>query len=562
MPATKSRTSPLVWTTSAWGCPAISNLSNPLSGPDATASLQALLNLGQSSALTVIVDQPLLVGNIKLYTGSTLRGLYGGSYNPSGASVPMVGLWERAISSSSSAASYYDDCVLTNAHRVTNYNSSSPGSSPLTCANIVDQDITIKDLFIDGGRRNGVYPNSANPTSTNPIGPGGQTHGLNALCFIGVRNLRLENVFVYDPCCFHTRFCNLDHAWFKDIQLCDPTYYQGTFTSPSRHTDGLHFHGPWNDLSIDGVYGTTGDDFIALSTGETNINQSSSAWAFPNLFYYGHGQRTSVRNLHPYNAIDFMRVQIGKDTINNNAGSYLDQLVVADVSGQVIQGGFVSYLYTGGTMGNTVADVTIRDVNLTVTSPAGSNPPFGVQLGYNMNKVALINHQYRDLQGNDIAHQVLTNGNANIGELLIEGYRIREDSSEASNPLPAVSVPAGTIDELVIRNSGWYRAAATNVAFCSVSGGTINRLALRDVSCYGLANILSFTGGQINKVDSGPICHRNADTSGPAGGAAINVGSGMTLPLLTAVGSDTVALTGTSAGTITTRKTDGTEQGT
>ena len=94
------------------GVPAIASLASPLAGPDATAALQAILNLARSAPLELVIDQPCLAGNLSVYSGTMIRGVAPVSFV---STTPAVGLWQRTITNGT------DSCILKNAHRASNF---------------------------------------------------------------------------------------------------------------------------------------------------------------------------------------------------------------------------------------------------------------------------------------------------------------------------------------------------------------------------------------------------------------------------------------------------------
>lgn len=537
------------------GVPQIADLANPQAGPDGGAVLQKLCNLnapGQKYAgqpLEIIVDIPVLCRQVKVYSLTTIRGLGNGRGLNAAA-----GLWMSGM-----AAGSTDNCILRNANWRSNYNAGNPAASPLTPANIVDHDIAIRDLHLDGQRRNGASNNTSGLPQLNSSGV-----IITPIAFFGVQDILVDNVDVYDPCGFHMTFTNVNRGTFRNLFFCDPTYAAGTWSNPSRNTDGLHFVGPLLDILVDGLFGSTGDDMLAFNLADGGINPDPT-WG--NLFggtqnvYYGNGSRLTARNLYPVNCADVLRVLLGSASGGPGACTG-DQIQVTHVAGSVVQGPAQCETWSGAGSGGTVHRATFRDWQLDLLDSSGSAPPCGWQFGKTWDDVLMENFQFRNVQGGSIAHQVNFEPGCTMGRLVIAGYSIRGDSSEAASVLPAISIRSAVLDELRIEGSGWYRNAATDVAFATVNGSTVNRLSLSGVSGNNLTNLLSFTGSNvIGQVDSGPVCHRNPYTSGAAGGAAINVGTGITIPYLTAIGSDTAALLGTSAGTVTAKKTDLTERG-
>ena len=499
-------------TLTAGPVPSISNLASPQSATDGSAALQALCDLNKSGnlyagqQLEIVIDIPILCNQISLNSFTTIRGLGAGSQLVPG-DPPPTGLWMKALPSSGAGST--NSCILRNANWISNYNASSPASSPLNCANIIDQDIYIHDLYLDGQRRNNVsgQGTASQNAATNYISP---------IQIFGCTNLRVERVNIYDPACYHQWYGNISYGTFRDIRVCDPVFFSGSFVS-GRYTDGFHLSGPFNDILIDGLTGTAGDDFLALNAADGNLDSTADEATFFSFstVYYGNGTRITARNLFPYQSFDVVRLLTGKDTVNSGTTACtIDQCQVTNAVGSVTRGGLQAQTFAGAGSGGVQNRATFRDWQITVLAQ-GAGAPYGNDIGGNWTDLTFSNIHYNDVQGSgNITHQINILSTAAIGRLLIDNYWIKEDSSENSSPATAISVVSGaTIDELIIKDSGWNRYASTNLAFATISGGTVNRVSMSGVSCNNLANLLTITGGTVTQIDTSNICQRNPYTS-------------------------------------------------
>ncbi len=535
--------------TSRAGCPAISSVSSPQSGPNATAALQAIANLASPSGpfaggpLEIVVDQPLLVSDVSLYSGTTIRGLSPASYT---SSVPGYGLWMAAISGSGTQS-----CILRNANWASNY-----GTGIYTPTNITDHDITVKDLYLDGQYRNSVSG------STNRYNPN-NGYFLTGCKFYGVANLRVQNVYVYDPCNYGVHAANIQGGQFIDITGIDTVRLSNPTGTTYTSVAALQFCGPWDQVTVDGLFGTTGDDFLAFNMVDGNISESnlngfpaSAAFGGYSAVYYGSGGTTFVRRLRPTNCLNAVRILYGSDPRNSGSNpTVLSYISISDVAGS-IQASSIGNdpgSHFGAGSGGSVTVLECRDWGLTLEGASLPSDPrgFGIPPA---GQVILDNIRWQDLTSVSTAHQVSFQSTCN--EITLRDCKIYEDSSEVATPAgPLLLIASGnTIGGLTLEGCKWIRNANTSQAMVSMTGGTISRgIKLTGVEADNINNVLSITGGTVEFVNCSGLSHYNANSN-----PSISLGSGVTVPRLRAAGSDTAQLVGGS-GTVTSEKTDSTQ---
>ena len=126
--------------------------------------------------------------------------------------------------------------------------------------------------------------------------------------------------------------------------------------SRGANTDGLHFDGPSNDITISNCDFTTGDDAIALNCPEG---------------YSGNISRVAVTNC-TFNSLSLMRLY----TTPGGPGFNIDTVSISNCSGTLWELAFVVGL-AGGSNPNSVASLTISDCNLTAPSLVGVAENFG-----------------------------------------------------------------------------------------------------------------------------------------------------------------------------------------
>ncbi len=196
------------------------------------------------------------------------------------------------------------ECCVTNYHQ-------STGTITDTC-------ITIRDLTIDSQSRN-----STNPDRRFTMGGVWQS----GVGFFGAKGIILENVSVYDPGTFHFWLANVQGARVRNLQFNDPNNHGG-----NRNTDGLHINGPSSDIDIDGLFGKTGDDFLAFNADDIPAVYGSRVVG-------GDITNCSARNLRPDDCFSVLRILTGTHLA--------DGIKVSDVRGSSFYFGYAGDTYTG-----------------------------------------------------------------------------------------------------------------------------------------------------------------------------------------------------------------------
>ena len=535
--ATYDRTSAHVVYTSRGGCPPIASIASPQSGPDSTAALQAIANLAApghplaGGPLEIVVDQALLVGQISLYSGTTIRGLNQGSFQ---ATAPSSGLWMRAVTNGT------DSAILRNAN----------WRSPYLGATIVDQDITIRDLYLDGQRRNAAGGN----VSHAQINTAGQF--CSPIQIYGCNRLSIENVFVYDPISFHIHCANIFSSTFRRIKVLDPVQFATPLTpGNSRNTDGIHLNGPWSDVTIEDYEGTTGDDFLALNMADGNLDGTITYQSGPQIFkdytavYYGSAGTTIVRNLRPNKVCNLLAIIWGSDPANNGVNpSILSYVSIADVAGTTCWGPLNAQpgANFGSGTGGSVTFGLLKDWNV---ASVGTYPCNGINVPPATN-FTVSGFRYNDLVSGSLLHQVKLQG-AITGALNVIDHQIYEDSGEASSPNPAILIATSTVAELNVRGLKWSRNTNTATAAVSVTTGTVTDLKLVDTYVNNLNSVVSVgAGGTVGNIETSGLTHTNANSASSFALAAA-------VARFRAACSNTLSLLSGTAPTSS--KTDGTE---
>jgi hypothetical protein len=193
----------------------------------------------------------------------------------------------------------------------------------------------------------------------------GLRQGNDSVWYCGIRlmnldNIVIEKVVVVEVPSFHFQFDNVGKV---TVNGCVMKSY-----GPS--TDGLHFDGPANDVTITNCTFTTGDDAIALNCPEG---------------YAGNISRVAVSNCS-FNSLSLMRLY----TTNGSWANYfIDTVSVSNCNGTLSEAAFLIGTNPGNSP-NSVLSLTVSDCNLTGPAVLAVAQNFG---DITLNNVAFVPSQ-------------------------------------------------------------------------------------------------------------------------------------------------------------------------
>jgi hypothetical protein len=268
--------------------------------------------------------------------------------------------------------------------------------------------------------------------------------------------ITVENVVVVNSPAFHFRFSNVGHV---SITGC-------VTNSSELSTDGLHFDGPANDITISNCDLTSGDDAIALNCPEGHTGDIS---------------RVSVDNCK-FNSWSMMRL----DTIQCSGclpRNNIDTVSVTNCTGSVRQAGFLigqgaqanpgsvtgfkisncnitapAVLELGASFGSIELDsVTLTAstarINPTFTSPgmgfARTSPYFNgcTYTGANLT----LNNCVLQRVSNGVTAAVILEYGSSISNLVVNGFSIQDPPGKSyGNVSSLVDAESGTVGQLVL----------------------------------------------------------------------------------------------------------------
>lgn len=125
--------------------------------------------------------------------------------------------------------------------------------NPLPPAPARGSNVSLSNFTLNGNQGNGL-----NGDSTNKIRQGSATLWYFGINLMNLNNISIEKVVVVNTPAYHIRLSNVGNV----------TVSGSVMRSFGANTDGLHFEGPSNDLTISDCDFTTGDDAIALNAPE------------------------------------------------------------------------------------------------------------------------------------------------------------------------------------------------------------------------------------------------------------------------------------------------------
>lgn len=213
--------------------------------------------------------------------------------------------------------------------------------------------VALKNFTINGNQGDGRDGNSTTGSKQGitSIDPNIWYFGINLM---NLDDIDIQNVVVVNTPSYHIRLSNVGNV---TVTGC-------VFRSLGRNTDGLHFNGPANDITVANCDFTTGDDAIALNCPEG---------------YTGNISRVTVTNC-TFSSWTLMRLYPMAPGGSDRLG--IDSVVVSGCSGRLGLAGFMLGQFKGSKP-DAVADLTVVDCDLTA--------PAILELGVNFGQVTLRN---------------------------------------------------------------------------------------------------------------------------------------------------------------------------
>jgi hypothetical protein len=325
---------------------------------------------------------------------------------------------------------------------VLNYNPGPPARG---------MNVSLRNFTLNGNQGNGFDGDST--SGTRQGGPVAWYAGIN------LRNLDdvvIEKVVVVRTPAFHIQLSNVGNVALSGCVMKSEGFF----------TDGVHFNGPANDITIANCNFMTGDDSIALNCPEG---------------YSGNISRVEVSDC-TFHSWSLMRLY----TTNGSAAKFtIDSVSVRNCSGILAEAAFLIGVIDGS-LPNSIASLTISDCTLTAPTILGIAENFGTIVLKNVtfrpsqSRVVWVspqtNHVCAFLRasplyggvtsvGSSLSFdncQIQRNGELNVTSLILDnhstidnlvfnGYGLRDAGSQL--PLADLfGIESGTIGQLVINS--------------------------------------------------------------------------------------------------------------
>lgn len=202
--------------------------------------------------------------------------------------------------------------------------------------------VSLKNFTLNGNQGNGHDGNS-----TSGIRQGSATAWYFGINLTNLENIIIENVVVVRTSSYHIRLSNVGHVTVSGCVM----------QSAGLSTDGLHFDGPANDITISNCDFKTGDDSIALNCPEG---------------YTGNISRVTVSDC-TFNSLSLMRLY----TQNGYPDKFvIDTVSLRNCSGFLSEAAFLIGL-ANGSLPNSVASLAVSDCTLTAPTILAMAENFG-----------------------------------------------------------------------------------------------------------------------------------------------------------------------------------------
>ena len=222
---------------------------------------------------------------------------------------------------------------------------------------------------------NGNQGNGSDGDSTSGMRLGSAVAWYCGINLMNLDNITIEKVVIVNSPAFHMRLSNVGHVAVSGCVM----------KSHGLGTDGGHFDGPANDITISDCDFTTDDDSIALNCPEG---------------YSGNISRVAVSNC-TFHSWSLMRLY----TTNGNPYKYsIDTVSVTNCTGTLAEAAFLIGT-VNGSLPNSIASLTVSDCRLSAPTILGVAENFGtivlrnVVFIPNQSRAVWVSPQFNDVCG-------------------------------------------------------------------------------------------------------------------------------------------------------------------
>jgi hypothetical protein len=471
-------------------------------GASNSAAIQAILDAYGSAGtpLEFVFDQPgvTVIDVIRVWGGQTLRGL-------PGTTIQKMGTSGNTVSP-----------LIWNKHPV------AYGSGSQT-----DQNIILRDLWIDGNRRgggsggNGAYPFTGNI--------GGVDYPIPSVLLGGVNGLYIENCHIIDSPSYGFQ---LGYVTNGTIVGASRFLWPSDTETAGAGDSVFQFQGGCSNVHAFGCYGSSGDDTWAFNANDGN--DVSGTPTFGNSFAQGPITHCSVNDSYFLPNLNGTFGSPGR-LLSSNPSSYIDGITYNNVTAWCRFSPFTLDNF-GIPMGKGSYD-NIRFVNCTYYVD-GSVPALRIgaatvgDIRFDATIIPMSGITATDLV------DFTSNSSVESAEISI---RLRDPSGYFSGPIASL---AGACNRLFANTWKIYRGSSSTLAQPAISStGTNALIQVLGGSFDRISNVVKVSAGTTTTVMMGGVSHTNA------GGGASAAQSGGTASRLRYSGMDTALLKSGTWGT-------------
>lgn len=314
--------------------------------------------------------------------------------------------------------------------------------------------VSLRNFTLNGNRGNGH-----NGDSTTGLTQGGKRAWYIGINLMDLDDITIENVVVVNTPSYHMRLSNVGNVRVSGCVMHTHGY----------NTDGIHFDGPANDISISSCDFELDDDSIALNCPEGHSGDIS---------------RVVVTNC-TFNSWSLMRLY----TASNLPGQFkIEDVQVSDCRGTLTEMAFAIGL-NGESLPDSVASLTVEDCDLTTPMVIGVSENFGAITLRNIKFTPSISHavwvrpQYSHMPA--ILRPGPINGTIDWSgsTLVVENCVIYRDSNVVAAAV--ILENASVIQNLVINGFSVVDAPKTTPAIpalLEIADGRVNQLVVNSAN--------------------------------------------------------------------------------
>lgn len=301
----------------------------------------------------------------------------------------------------------------------------------------------------------------------------GKRQGTNASWYFGISllnldNITIQNVVVVNTPAYQIRLSNVGNV----------TISGSVMRSTGVNTDGIHFDGPANDISIDSCDITAGDDAIALNCPEG---------------YSGNISRVSVTNC-TFNSVSMMRLY----TANFGPKFNIDTVSVSNCSGTLVVAGFLLGVDPNSNP-HSIDGLSITNCTVTAPMVLALQENYGSIALKNVTFIPLRNNIWSNAEPNHTCavfrpNPLWTAYPITGSSLSFENVTIKRQSNI---PVNAVQLERGqvigslTFNGFAVVDAGSYSPIPDLI---SVNSTSIGQLVLDSLDSHSISNLLSAGG--------------------------------------------------------------------